>query len=360
MDAIINVHPSVRLDAQYNDNIYSTPNKTGDRILVLTPALQLETRIGTNSYKLRLATAIGEYQSNRSENYTNTNLNGLAELNLGTRLRARLEADYLDGVDPRGSTNNALTSTPDHYHQTQGRGIVSFGAPSARGHMDLELGQVRRDYVNNRDTTAGSDRVTSDAGLTFYWRTGPKSTLLFQGKRSVIDYVLPTSTLGSVEMAYLAGVQWDLSAKTSGTFRAGVTKKDFDDPARAASTRPSWTGAVRWSPRTYSHVDLSLSRQPAETSGSVGDFIDRTSTAARWTHAWSTTVTTEAFASYLTDAYQGAARTDNTQNYSARATYRMRRWLSFGGDYARTVRNSDDSNFDYKRNVLMVFVNAAL
>ena len=361
MDVLITAYPSVTADMQHNDNIYSTPNnKTGDRILVLTPALRLETKQAGNTFSLRMSSAIGEYQNNKSDNYTNTSLGGLANLNLGTRLRARLEAEYLDGVDPRGSTNNSLSTTPDHYRQTRGQGIFSYGAQGARGHLDLELGQVRREYLNNRATTVASDRVVDNLGATFYWRVGPKTTLLFQGKHSKVDYVLSTSTLGSIENAFLAGATWEASAKTSGTFRFGVTKKDFDDSARGSSTGISWTGQVRWSPRTYSHVDLSLNRAPAETSGGVGNFIDRTSTGARWTHAWSTTFTTEALASYLTDAYQGAARTDNTQDYGLRATYKMRRWLSFGGNYAHTIRSSDDSNFDYKRNVFMLFLNATL
>ncbi|MBI5910700.1 MAG: outer membrane beta-barrel protein [Betaproteobacteria bacterium] len=361
MDVLITAYPSVTADMQHNDNIYSTPkNKTGDRILVLTPALRLETKQAGNVFGLRMSSAIGEYQNNKSDNYTNTSLNGLANLNLGTRLRARLEAEYLDGLDPRGSTNNPLSTTPDHYRQTRGQGIFSYGAQGARGHLDLELGQVRREYLNNRATTVASDRVIDNLGATFYWRVGPKTTLLFQGKHSRVDYVLSTSTLGSMENAFLAGATWEASAKTSGTFRFGVTKKDFDDSARGSSTGISWTGQVRWSPRTYSHVDLNLNRAPAETSGGVGNFIDRTSTGARWTHAWSTTFTTEALASYLTDAYQGAARTDNTQDYGLRATYKMRRWLSFGGNYAHTIRSSDDSNFDYKRNVFMLFLNATL
>ena len=361
MDMLITAYPSVRLELQHNDNIYSTAsNKTGDLILVLTPALRLETRRAGNTFALRMSSAIGQYQNNKTDNYTNTNVNGRADLDLGTRLRARVEADYTDGVDPRGSTNNPLSATPDHYHQTRGQGSFSYGAQGARGRLDLELGQLRREYVNNRAVTAANDRTVDDLGATFHWRVGPRTSLLFQGKHSKVDYDLPASTLGSVENAFLAGATWEATAKTSGTFRFGMTKKDFDASARGSSTTISWTGQVRWSPRTYSHVDASLNRAPAETTGGVGNFIDRTVTGARWSHEWSNRLTTEATASYATDAYRGVARTDNTQNYGLRATYKMRRWISFGGDYAHTVRSSDDSNFDYKRNVFMLFLNATL
>ena len=361
MDMLITVHPSVKLEVQHNDNIYSTPNNpTADQILVLTPALRLETKRATNTFSLRLSTALGQYQNNTADNYTNTNLNGLADLDLGTSLRARLEADYIDGVDPRGSTNNPLSTTPDHYRQTNGQGTFSYGAKGARGRLDFELGQLRRQYLNNRATTAASDRTVDNFGATFHWRIGPKTTLLFQGKHSKVDYALAASTLGSVENFLLAGATWEATAKTKGTFRIGQSKKDFDDAARGSASAISWNGEVRWSPLTYSHVDLILTRAPAETSGGVGNFIDRTSTGARWTHAWSSRLTTEASASYLTDAYQGATRTDNTQNYGIKASFNMRRWLSLGGDYAYSNRSSNDSSFDYRRNVFMLFLEATL
>jgi len=361
MDVLITAYPSVKLEVQHNDNIYSTPNnKTGDRILVLTPALRLEAKRAGNTFSLRMSSTISQYQNNRADNNVNTNLNGLADLDLATRLRARLAADYIDGVDPRGSTNNALSATPDHYRQIQGQAVFSYGAQGAPGRLDLELGQLRRDYLNNRATTAASDHVVDGLGATFHWRVGPKTTLLVQGKHSKVGYALPASTLGSVENLFQAGATWEATAKTSGTFRIGMTQKDFDDSARGSARTMSWAGQIRWSPRTYSHVDVSLNRAPAETSGGVGDFIDRTTTAAKWTHDWSSRLATEASASYATDAYQGAARTDNTQTYGVNASYKMRRWLNFGGGYTRTFRNSDDNNFDYKRNALMLFLNATL
>jgi polysaccharide biosynthesis protein VpsM len=361
MDMLVTVVPSIRIEARHDDNIYyASSNPIADRILVLTPALQLETRRGTNTFSLRMSSAIGRYQKSTADDYANTNVNGVADFDLGTRLRTRLEADYTDGVDPRGSNNNPISATPDHYRQTRGRGVFSYGAQGARGRLDFELGRWQRDYLNNRDTTAASDRVTDDYGATFNWRVGPKTTLLVQGKQSNIDYKDPASTLGSVERALLLGGTWEATAKTQGTFRIGMANKDFDDTTRSGSKQVTWFGAVRWSPRTYSHVNLDLTKAPAETSGGVGNSIDRTMTSARWSHDWNSRFLTEALASYENDAYQGAPRTDTIQNYGIRATYKMRRWLSFGGDYSYWVRHSDDSYYDYRRNVFTLFLYATL
>jgi hypothetical protein len=307
-----------------------------------------------------MSSTMGQYQSHTSDNYTNNNVSGLADLNLGTRLRAGLRADYMDGVDPRGSTNNPISATPDRYRHTQAQGIVSYGAPGAQGRIDFELGKTQHNYINNRATTAANDRSVDDLGATFYWRVGPKTSLLFQGRHSAVDYSLPASTLGSVEKLFLAGATWEATAKTTGTFKIGMVKKDFADSARGSSSALSWAGDVRWSPLTYSHLNLTLNRAPAETTGGVGNFIDRTVSSARWAHDWSNRLTSEATAAYMTDNYQGVDRTDNTQRYGLKATYKMRRWLNFGADYAHTARNSNDNNFEFKSNVFMLFVNATL
>ena len=361
MDTLIMAYPSIRVDVLHNDNIYTTPNnRTGDRILILVPSLQLEARSGGNTYSLRMSSAIGQYQTNTANDYTNTSLNALADLDLGTSLRARLQVDYIDGVDPRGSNNNPISPTPDHYRQTNARGIFSYGRQGALGRLDVELGEMQRHYLNNRATTAGSDHAVDSLGATFYWRVGPKTTLLLQGKGAKFDYSDPSSTLDSTESTIQAGATWEASAKTSGTFRVGMTRKDFEDPARGNWTNVTWAGQIRWSPRTYSHVDLNLIQAPAETTGGVGDYILRTTTAARWTHDWTGRFTTDALVSYMTDAYKGAPRTDHTQNYGVKATYKVRRWLTFGGDYAYTLRNSTDNAYDYKRSVFMLFLNATL
>ena len=139
-----------------------------------------------------------------------------------------------------------------------------------------------------------------------------------------------------------------------------MAKKDFNDAERGSSRQVTWEGQIRWSPRTYSHVDINLLKTPAETTGGVGNFVDSTTTGAVWTHEWTSLISTAATATYLTSAYQGVARTDNTLTYGLKATYRMRRWLSFGADYSNNSRTSSDSNFDYKRNLFMLFVNATL
>ena len=362
MDVLIIAHPSMQIEFQNNDNLYSTPgNRVSDQAVVLKPALRLETRTGgNNSYSVYLNPNLGQFQQHKSDSYNDYTAGGLANLDLSTRLRARVSAEFMSGHDARGSTNNPLSAEPDRYHSLAGRGVLSYGATGARGRIDFELGQLRRTYSNNRGITAASDSTASDIGATFFWRIGPKTELLFQGKHGSVEYALTTQERDSTENRFLAGAVWEATAKTRGTFRIGMAKKEFVDAARQGGTAVTWEGQIRWSPRSYSHVDVNLIKTPAETTGGVGNFIDSTTTGMIWTHDWTRLISTAATVNYLSSAYQGIARTDNTLTYGLKATMKMRRWLSLGADYSNSARTSSDSNFDYKRNLFMLFLNATL
>ena len=357
----ITAYPSIGAALKHDDNLFLNPNnQTRDWIKILTPSVRFEAKQAANTYSLVAGATLGRYNTSTADNYDDYNVNGLADLDLSTRLRARVKADYIDWHDPRGSTNNAISATPDRYHQTYLGGIASYGAPGAQGRVDFELGQLARRYYNNRATTFLSDRDNSDVGATFFWRIAPKTSLLLQAKHTKIDYISDQSTMDSTENRVLGGVTWEATAKTTGIFKLGVVQKSFTDSARGNTTSPSWEGIIKWSPRTYSNVEFNLAKMPAETTGGVGNYIDKTTTGALWTHQWTSQITTAASASYVTDVYKGIDRKDNWQNYGLKATYSMRRWLNFGADYTYTVRDSNDNNFDFKRNTIMLFVTATL
>ena len=134
------------------------------------------------------------------------------------------------------------------------------------------------------------------------------------------------------------------------------------DSSRADGSSSNWDGTIRWSPLTYSIVDLTLARGAIETSGGFGDYILDTTTSARWTHQWSTRVSTDVLASYAMDSYKGLSipRNDTIQTFGANLNYRMRRWLTAGGGYTYTGRGSDQSVFEFKRNVFMLYLTGTL
>jgi polysaccharide biosynthesis protein VpsM len=331
--------------------------------------VRAEAKQGANAYGAGLGAIFGRYSGMTGDNYNNNNAFANADLNPDTRVRIRLRADHVDAHDPRGSTTDPLTPTPNRYRQETLGGIFGYGAQGAQGRFELELGSMGKRYYNNADSgVQNNNRDDTTVGGTFYWRIAPKTSLLAQVKRTGIDFKNDVTALDSTEMRYLAGVTWEATAATTGIVKIGTLKKDFKDSTRADTSTPSLDAQIQWTPLTYSKWDFILSRAYRETtavagSTSMGDTVATTNSVVRWTHNWTSQFLTTATGTYGTDDYKGASafgRYDKMPSFGVKGTYQMRRWLDFGADYTWSRRDSNITGADYKKNVIMLFVNATL
>ena len=361
------VYPSVRYEVLHNDNVLLQAPGSGqvktDTIQVLTPQVRAEARQGANTFGAGIGAAFGRYNDLSSDNYNNKNAFVAADLNPVTRVRMRLRADHLDAHDPRGSTTDPLTATPNRYRQQTLGGIFGYGAPGAKGRIELELGTMDKRYYNNVESGVQSNnRDDNIVGGTFYWRIAPKTSLLAQVKRTGVDFRDDATALDSTNMQYLAGVTWEATAATTGIVKLGTMRKDFKDGSRDDVSTPSWDAQIQWLPLTYSKWDFILSRAYRETTPGLGDTVVATNSIVRWTHNWTSQVSTAATGMYGEDDYKGVigGRNDKLPGLGLRATYQMRRWLDFGAEYSWSKRDSNIDAADYKKNVIMLFVNATL
>ena len=359
------VYPEVRYELMRNDNVLLQAPSSGlvksDTIQVLTPKVRAEAKQGANTFGAGIGAQFGRYSDLSSDNYNNNNAFANADLNPDTRVRLRLRADHVDAHDPRGSTNDPLTPTPNRYRQQTLGGIFGYGAEGAQGRFELELGRMDKRYTNNASSgVQGNNRDDNIVGGTFFWRIAPKTSLLAQARRTGIDFRDDTTTLDSTQMQYLAGVTWEATAATTGIVKVGTVKKDFKVGTRADVSTPSWDAQIQWTPLTYSKWDFILSRNWRETTPGFGDTVLATASTARWTHNWTSQFATLATGSYGTDDYKGVDRNDKIPSLGLRATYQMRRWLDLGADYTWSKRDSNIDSADYKKNVIMLFVNATL
>jgi len=358
------VYPDVSYQIHRNDNIFQQAPESGavksDSIAVLKLGAHLEGKQGPHLYTFGVATSLGRYTSSAPDNFNIFNTFARANLNPDTRVRIGLDADHTDGVDPRGSTNDPLASTPNRYRQDNLSGVVSYGAPGAQGRIDVALGGMAKRYVNNRESTFVNDRSENFLGGTYYWRIAPKTSLLAEIRRTNVDYTDPGSRLDSTEMRYLGGVTWEATALTTGIVKVGYLTKDFKDPATPGGRGLSWEAGVNWSPLTYSTWNFVTSKATRETTGNVGNFVLASNYLARWTHAWTDRISTTATGMYGIDDYKGIDRRDKIAQLGLGGRYQFRRWLSVGADYTRSTRSSSASSADFTKNDFMLFVDVNL
>jgi hypothetical protein len=236
-------------------------------------------------------------------------------------------------------------------------GVFAFGAPGARGRVELYASHADKVYLNNRATTETADFKRVEFGGAVYVRVAPKTYAVLDARSAKVDYKLPNIAEGT-ERKYFGGIAWEATAATTGTLKFGrLTRKSDLDGAEVKET--SWEAIASWAPRTYSTFDLVSSRYTSEPSG-LGRFIVTSATSLGWNHAWRTHLTTSVVLRRTRDEYQGFARTDDTTSIGFKVGYRMRPWLTLGAEYTYITRDSNIEVYEYDRNIYFISATASM
>jgi polysaccharide biosynthesis protein VpsM len=345
--------PYLGLGVGYDDNLLlSSSNERGTTYYVVSPGVRLDARDANKVFALSYQGTIGRYGQSEEDNYVDHAVRGSFDMAFGYRAFLRLNADYIRGHDPRGSTDRAISARPDKYRLSQPGVTFAYGAPGADGRVEVYYSDATKRYTNNRSTTIGSDRDTQEYGAAFYWRIMPRTYAIVEGRQTDLSYKSPTSPFSGEEQRFLAGITWEATAATTGTIKVGQLRKKFDS-GLPAYDGTAWEGIITWSPRTYSRFDFYSGRYPTESTG-LGTFILSEATGAVWHHAWNSLFTTEASVRFQKDDYQGFSRNDDITSVGVRAGYRFRRWLTLGAEYTFTTRDSSTPGFDYDKNLFLL------
>ena len=353
----VTLYPSIAIGYGYDDNVtLARENKTQSSFTSLRPALMGELLTGDDSYRLAYA---GDYRwvsSSSDDNGLNHDLQFSAANTLSSRLALNWGLTYQDRYDPRGSTDNAVTAEPDQFNALQGQFVVGYGAPDAKGRIELGANAGYKKYTNNRATTEGMDTDNRGASLRFFHRVMPKTSIVYEVRHNEIDYRLSSSDLDNREMRYLVGLTWDATAKTTGSFKVGRMTKTYERGNRGDYKGGTWEASIRWSPLTYSVVDFTTGRGATDPSGTAvnTNYVLTSTYGINWSHQWSDVLRSQLGWNQQKSDHQGDVRKDTTNSYTVGVTYDWRRMVGFGIDYTHSVRDSSVATNDYTRNLTML------
>lgn len=352
------VTPYLGLGVGHDDNLFqSNVNEKSSTLYVTSPGFKVDARRPASVFQLSYQGQWGHYSSSEEDNYVDHVARAQLDMAFAARTFLRLGYDMIRSHDPRGSTDRPISGRPDKYRVNAPSATFAFGAPGAQGRVEAYASESKKWYLNNRQTTAASDRTTTEYGAAFYWRVMPKTYVLAEARQTEIDYKVP-SALSGEEQRYYGGVSWEATAATTGTLKVGQLKRKFDGPIPSASAT-SWEGIITWAPRTYSTFDFYTSRQTSESSG-LGNFILSEIYGVAWNHAWSSVVNSGVNARFQKDDYQGFNRSDETKTLGLRVGYRFRRWLTLGAEWTFTQRDSNVNTFEYDKNLYMLTATASM
>ena len=358
-DTPLFVSPYIGLGVGRDDNVFlSHDNKRTSTLYVASPGLKIDARSPGLVFQSRLQAQAGRYTESRNDDYVDFLAANQLDVAFSRRSFLRLGYDYIRSHDPRGSTDRAVSTRPDKYKLISPNATYAFGTPGAAGRVELYWADGYKSYTNNRSTTLLSDRDTRDLGAAFYWRVAPKTYALLDVRDTDIHYRASTSLFSSEEKRYYVGVTWEATAATTGTFKAGRLKKEFDS-GRPSFSGGGWEGAITWSPRTYSTFDFYTARTTNESTG-LGDFILSDIYGISWNHAWSSVLNTGVNVRHQRDEYQGFNRNDELTTLGFKVGYKFRRWLTLGAEYSHTNRASNQNFYEYDKNLYLLTATATM
>lgn len=355
----LTLYPTASLSVGQNDNVLLTPARVSSGVQIFGAGLKAEAQSGKSKYSLGYDGTFGRYNKSSADNFNYHVFSAVADMDLDTRARLKLGADYMEKSDPRGSLPTANTVVPNEYKQSGINGLFSYGAQGAQGRIDVEGLFADKTYQNNRAVTQNLDVRTAKGGATFFWRIAPKTEWLFQGVVTESDYKSSTAVVDNTEYKLLTGLKWEATAQTEGTFKIGYVKKDFWLPTAKDAKGLVWDGSIAWKPLTYSTVDFNTGKSFNDPLGG-GNIINNRFANLKWSHSWTERIKSEAATGLIKDNYDGLGRNDTTSSYGFKLTHDTLRWLTLGAEYTYTNRASNLSNFEYRKNLILFSAKVAL
>lgn len=360
--------PTLQISERWDDNIRAV--ETGEEssfVTSITPAFAVVAKGNKASFNLSYSLAQDIFHSSHEDDNADHRLLADAGLIFTARHRLALNAGFSD-VEETASLVQSLEN--DRYTTAQVGSTYTYGAPTARGQVELGASYQRLRFKNELVLPGGAilnadrERDTSAARSTLYFRVAPKTKLLLEGRFTENEYVTNTALDGS-NIAVLGGVTWEATAKTSGTIKAGREEKSFDSAALGDKSNTMWEAGISWSPRSYSTFNLNT-RSVFDEGLNGAELIETQGASLSWEHQWLERLRSTAIVSFTGQEYLGAAvptggnREDELADAGLSLTYAVRRWLDVGVGYKYAENDSTAPTRSFERNIASINVGLSL
>jgi hypothetical protein len=383
------VHPFLSITEYYTDNVfYSNDKKADDFITVLSPGIWLAVphvyekllKIDTSDispggfslsrYKpeefkryqayLFYNADIEKFAKHSSEDAVNHKAEGFFQYNLRGGLSFEVMDQYIDSHDDRGS---GIYAELDKFRTNLANFIVKY-AISERFELRVDSSY----FLVNYDKARNNYRDRHDWSLSAYtfYKAMPKTRFFIEYE--YVDITYDKNILSdSQEHHYFGGIQWDITAKSKGSIKAGYGAKDF---ASATKTSNDFIFEAQidhhFTPKTS--LMLKASRRTTETDISTTDFVVSDTIELEYLQRITAKITADIKLSYTRDAYKDeftyggrTAPLDDDYYFGAFALqYKFREWLFADAGYIFIKRASSFSDFDYTTNVIFFRITGSL
>lgn len=373
------VHPFITLDTSWSDNIYETSgHTTSDMVFYTRPGIWLAlpgadrqivtvetasaspggltlSRFNDNDtvrYQTYLlySPELETYARHTKHNDINHKFEAYALYNTPGGLSVEIfdqmvssHDDIIEHQDNLNYTNNFLSPT------------VSF-APTEKLTFRLDYSMYNVNYERSANV---KDRVDNTVSAYAFFQVLPKTSLFVQYAHLDINYdntTDPKKSIDSTEQEYLLGVKWNITDKTTGSFKTGYQKKDFDGSDYGNTTRMKMELKANYEISGHSSISLTGRNEFIETDEDDAYYIQSNNFLAVYEHSLSARLTGFFSLFYNNEDYGRLSREDRTLDFSPSLSYIYNDWLSFNAAYTfESVRSTGSAaGDDYSKNTVLL------
>ena len=343
-----------------DSNITRTAEEVSDQYAIFSPQLQFLSRVGQHHFIFDYQGDFAAYKDNTQYNFNNHDLKFSALFDHSVRVNSEFTFGYQDKAEEPGSTSAAGTLN-NEFNQLTSKFVLAelfYGTSASSGQLVFGLAHDQTRYTNNEQGFRDMDKTNFSS--TFFYRMAPNTRLLLEASIGTNEYAQETqfADQSSDQTLYLAGVEWDATAATTGTFKLGYQSRSYDDERLTNLSGLSYLVDMSWRPNTFSKLTIGASRLTNESAqqdigGSINtgysftleqDFTPRTSLNLLYQQDKSD------FSRAQVSSAQN--RTDKRKRFEVGLAHSVKPWLDISLDYRHETRNSGEALFEFSLNTL--------
>ncbi|MDO7086811.1 outer membrane beta-barrel protein [Pseudocolwellia sp. AS88] len=350
------------ISAQYNDNVLNNVSEISDTAIVVEPEVKYFGLVGKHKFILSYDGKFANYTKDSDLSFNEHKLAASALLDHSHKLSSEFKLNFDKKIETPGSTNSSTQSLED-FNKLENKSAIAklyYGQKSSIGQIVLGYKYSERTYTNNQQSFRDVGKSQFDA--TFFYRVAPKTRVIFYASTEDFKYKDQLLANGisfnqsSTNNLYLAGIEWEATAKSTGTFRLGYQNKDYDDERLNDISGLSYMLDLVWKPNPNTQIKLGADRQSTESAQiNEGGFLS-TSYSIELSHEL--TARTQLKAKIMKDnddivfSSGSANRTDKRNTLELGANHSLRDWIDINLSYKYQEKTSDIDAFNYKSNII--------
>jgi hypothetical protein len=385
------VHPFLGITEYYTDNVFNTRNdKASDFTTVFSPGIWLTvphvyekllnidtSNVSPGGYTLSRYNpeAFKRYQAylyynadielharESAGNAVNHKAEGLFQYNLRGGLTFELVDQFLASHDMWGT---GLSEKKLDKFKTNLADFMIMYDTENKLKFRLDYSHNLVDYLATRNSFR--DRSDNSVSAYIFYKIKPKTSLFYEYEFVDIDY--KDSVLSnSIEHHNFVGIQWDVTAKSKGSVKAGYGLKYFSDSTISDAGDLIVEAQVDHKLTAKTSLILKASRKTEETNISTTGYVLSDSISAEYLQRLTGKITFDGMLSYTRDKYFGDLALDGTakqlkDNYylgMLALQYKFREWLQLDSGYLLNARDSNFTELDYTSNIIFLRITGSL